>query len=133
MPTSSVGESGTARDPAHGLAAGQHVAARPRDARLVSVKMPSRSAVPVLGLPAHHLGADEATALQVARPLQSRLDRRALAREVLAVQRIPHLHAQRVAGGEAGRGGRGRAGEQRVPQRGASATGHMISTPGSPV
>src|SRR4051794_30445341 len=62
---------------------------------------------------AYGVGADEAGVL-LARPAQAGLDRAARRHQVVAVEVVVDLQAQRVAGGQAG--GHGAAAQQLVPQ-----------------
>ena len=64
---------------------------------------------------AHGIGPDEARVLDTA-PAQPRFDRAALGGELIAVEVVARLQAQRVARGQAGRDGA--AARELIPQRG---------------
>src|SRR5204863_8322697 len=91
-------QAGGVRAAGHLAAAGDAVA-RPRDAALLQHEGDQPLGGTGLAHGAHRLGADEVRLL-LAAPAQPRLDRPALRREVVAVEVIAHLQAQRVARGE---------------------------------
>src|SRR5262249_60837598 len=101
-------------DLAHRLAARGHRAPWTGDAGLEQLHHAQALGRALRLAPPALLDADE-PALEVAGPRQARLDRGPLAREVLAVERVADLQAERVAGGEPRGLGRVRPGHQPGP------------------
>src|SRR6185312_7566966 len=106
------------------LAAAHDGVALARDARAVEREGDELLARARLADGAHGVRADEARVL-LARPAQPGLDRSALLHQVVAVEVVTDLQAQRVAGGQPAR--RGAAAHELVPQprRGAVGDEHL--------